>query len=134
MRCELAHGLFARRVQCERGAALILVSISLVVLLGIVSFAVDLSFHFLAQQRSSLANDIAVLAGAALLQEGYEDAFVEDFVAHTVGANAGALASGRAAGIRVVVSWDFDRATVRAESPVTLHHWLSRILGYRDRT
>ncbi len=55
------------RVRDERGAAMVLVAVSLVVLLGMVALAVDLGMLLEARTESQRVADSAALAGAGWL-------------------------------------------------------------------
>jgi len=79
----------ARRGQ--RGATLLLVAISLVVLLGISALAIDLAWLYVARSEAQRAADAAALAGAdVFVTSGYSSGLVSQAQVQILAANAAA--------------------------------------------
>jgi Flp pilus assembly protein TadG len=84
---NIHHG--GRVHQAQRGATLVMVALSLVILLGICALAIDLASLYVGRSEAQRAADAAALAGAdVFVTSGYSSGLVTQATVQTMAANA----------------------------------------------
>ncbi|MEQ8718830.1 MAG: pilus assembly protein TadG-related protein [Acidimicrobiales bacterium] len=110
----------------DRGAVLIIISVSMVALLGMAALAVDLGNAWSGDRRLNTATDAAVLAGAVELLDGGSAAQAQAECQNYLIANYP-----EAVGTCVV---DEDNFTVRIEATAPIEYAFAPVLGIDDGT
>ena len=131
-----ARAVLRRFSQSEDGAALLIFTLTLFIVLGGIAFAIDASRFFAAKSRLALATEMAAVAAAKNLRfldiPAVEQLAVDMFRANFAGASLLNYASATAVPPAVTLTPDLETGEVTVESSATVPTTLLRALNFMD--